>query len=44
MIDLNLAYNPYCAYADGWSCPVPPLENWLSVPVQAGERAFKVPA
>ena len=43
MIDLNLAYNPYCAYADGWSCPVPPLENWLSVSVRAGERAFKVP-
>jgi uncharacterized protein (DUF1684 family) len=36
-LDFNLAYNPYCAYADGWSCPIPPLENWLSVPIEAGE-------
>ncbi|MEY4531786.1 MAG: hypothetical protein RLZZ156_2507 [Deinococcota bacterium] len=36
-LDFNLAYNPYCAYSDGWSCPIPPLENWLSVPIEAGE-------
>ena len=36
-LDFNLAYNPYCAYSDGWSCPIPPLENWLKVPIQAGE-------
>ena len=41
-IDLNLAYNPTCAYADGWSCPVPPLENRLNVAVRAGEKAFLV--
>ena len=37
-LDFNLAYHPYCALADGWSCPVPPRENWLAVPVRAGER------
>jgi uncharacterized protein len=39
-IDLNLAYNPYCAYNPEWSCPIPPGENWLTVPIRAGERSF----
>ncbi|MBI4497350.1 MAG: DUF1684 domain-containing protein [Chloroflexi bacterium] len=38
-IDFNYAYNPMCAYDDGWSCPIPPVENWLSVPIRAGELA-----
>jgi uncharacterized protein len=42
LLDFNLAYNPYCAYSNGWSCPVPPLENWLSVPILAGEKTFEV--
>lgn len=37
-IDFNKAYNPYCAYSDGYNCPVPPRENHLSVLVKAGER------
>ncbi len=41
LLDFNLAYNPYCAYSDGWSCPIPPLENWLRVPILAGEKAFE---
>ena len=40
LLDLNLAYNPYCAYNEDWSCPLPPRENWLDVPIRAGERAF----
>ncbi len=40
-IDFNLAYNPYCAYNDGYSCPLPPAENWLQVPIRAGERAYR---
>jgi uncharacterized protein len=40
MVDLNLAYNPYCAYNPDWSCPIPPGENWLWVPIRAGERSF----
>jgi len=37
-LDFNLAYHPYCAYGEGWTCPLPPASNWLSVPVRAGER------
>lgn len=39
-IDFNLAYNPYCAYNDAWSCPRTPWENRLRVPVRAGEKLF----
>ncbi len=37
-IDLNQVYNPYCAYSHGWSCPITPAENRLSVKVEAGEK------
>lgn len=37
-LDFNLAYQPYCAYGEGWTCPLPPRENWLTPPVRAGER------
>ena len=40
MIDFNYAYNPYCAYGEGWSCPFPPRENWIEVPIEAGEKMF----
>jgi uncharacterized protein (DUF1684 family) len=40
MIDFNAAYNPYCAYNPTWSCPIPPGENWLAVPIRAGEELF----
>ena len=39
-IDFNRSYNPYCAYSDGYSCPVPPNENRLPVKVQAGEMLY----
>lgn len=39
-LDFNHAYNPFCAYDDAYSCPLPPVENWLPVPIRAGERAF----
>jgi len=39
-IDFNLAYNPYCAYNDAWSCPLTPFENHLKVPIRAGEKNF----
>lgn len=38
VIDFNLAYNPYCAYNPAYSCPVVPRENFLTVPIRAGER------
>lgn len=40
LIDFNYAYNPNCAYNPDWSCPLPPAENWLEVPIRAGEKAF----
>jgi uncharacterized protein len=40
VVDFNYAYNPYCAYNADWSCPLPPAENWLRVPLRAGERDF----
>lgn len=39
-IDFNYAYNPYCAYNENYSCPLPPRENWLRTPIRAGERDF----
>lgn len=41
MIDFNLAYNPYCAYNDLWSCPLTPRGNRLSIPIRAGEMIFR---
>jgi hypothetical protein len=39
-LDFNKAYNPYCAYNENYSCPLPPSENLLRIPVRAGEKAF----
>lgn len=40
-VDFNQAYNPYCAYSDEWSCPIPPAENRLTVKIEAGEKQYK---
>ncbi|MFB6224791.1 MAG: DUF1684 domain-containing protein [Haloarcula sp.] len=37
-VDFNLAYSPFCAYSDTFSCPLPPESNWLETAVTAGER------
>ncbi len=41
VIDFNKSYNPWCAYSDGYNCPVPPADNHLPVAVEAGELGFK---
>jgi len=41
LVDFNLAYNPFCAYSDDYSCPLPPFENYLKVAIRAGEKAYK---
>jgi len=41
LVDFNLAYNPYCAYNEMWSCPITPAENRLKVPIRAGEKLFE---
>lgn len=40
ILDFNLAYNPYCAYNDSYSCPFPPRENILKVAIKAGEKNY----
>ena len=42
VIDFNKAYHPYCAYSDGFSCPVPPAQNRLPVAVRAGVRSTEL--
>ncbi|QLG27624.1 DUF1684 domain-containing protein [Halorarum halophilum] len=39
VLDFNLAYTPFCAFADAFACPLAPSENWLDTAVRAGERA-----
>jgi len=39
-LDFNKAYNPWCAYSDGYSCPIPPRENHLKVKILAGEKEY----
>ena len=39
-IDFNYAYAPFCAYNAVYSCALPPLDNWLDVPIRAGERTI----
>jgi uncharacterized protein (DUF1684 family) len=43
VVDFNYAYHPSCVYDPRWSCPLAPQENWLSVPVPAGERLTPAP-
>ena len=43
ILDFNKAYNPYCAFGDGFSCPIPPKENHLKAKIEAGEKNFKKP-
>ena len=40
VIDFNKCYNPYCAYAGGYNCPIPPVENRLPVAIKAGEKNY----
>lgn len=39
LIDFNLCYQPYCAYShNGWSCPIPPKENFVNAKILAGVK------
>ncbi len=39
-IDLNMAYNPYCAYSAMYSCAIPRKEDHLDIPLRAGEMKY----
>ena len=40
-IDFDLATNPYCVYDEEFVCPLPPLANRLTVPIEAGEKEYR---
>lgn len=40
VVDFNYAYAPYCQYNDNWVCTIPPMNNWLRVPIRAGEKIY----
>lgn len=39
-IDLNRAYNPYCAYSKEYSCAIPTKEDYIDIAIYAGEKKF----
>jgi uncharacterized protein (DUF1684 family) len=39
-IDFDMATNPYCVYDEEFVCPLPPLENRISIPIEAGEKMY----
>ncbi len=39
-VDFNQAYNPWCCYSTAFTCPFVPQENWLPVPIRAGEKNY----
>ena len=39
-IDFNKCYNPWCAYSDGYNCPIPPIENHFDIELKAGEKMW----
>ncbi len=41
VIDFNFAYNPFCIYNPNYSCPIPPAQNFMDIPIKAGEKVFE---
>ena len=39
ILDFNKAYNPPCAFSPFATCPRPPMENFLPVAIEAGEKS-----
>lgn len=37
-VDFNYAIVPPCGFSDYYSCPIPPPQNRIVVPVTAGEK------
>lgn len=40
VVDFNLAWNPLCAYASRFNCPLAPPENRLPVAIPVGEAPY----
>jgi hypothetical protein len=43
-LDFNRAYNPPCAFTAFATCPLPPRQNKLPIRIEAGEKAYHLPA
>lgn len=39
-VDFNQSYNPPCAFNDFSTCPLPPPQNHLALPVESGEKVY----
>jgi uncharacterized protein (DUF1684 family) len=39
-IDFDIASNPYCVYDEEFVCPLPPVANRITVPIEAGEKMY----
>lgn len=42
VIDFNKAYSPYCAYSSEYSCTIPPRENFMNIPIEAGLKNIEL--
>lgn len=40
VVDFNRAYNPPCVFTPYATCPLPPRQNRLNLPIEAGEKMF----
>lgn len=40
IVDFNRAYNPPCVFTDYATCPLPPAQNKLPIPIPAGEKTY----
>jgi hypothetical protein len=40
ILDFNRCFNPLCNYSPAYNCPIPPRENHLEVPIEAGEKTY----
>lgn len=41
ILDFNKAYNPFCAYNESYTCPLPPRQNLLQIAINAGEKNYE---
>ena len=40
LLDFNKAYNPPCVFTKYATCPLPPLQNYLKLKIEAGEKVY----
>ena len=41
VLDFNKAFNPPCVFTKYATCPLPPLQNYLKLKIEAGEKAYR---